>query len=356
MQVFVIFCLTAILALASGAPAPAISAEGAAWQKVVEAAQREGVVNYYSYPFTGTAGVQVTKAFKDKYGVQLEITTGRVPIMVERVRMEQKSKSYVADAFDASGAGIITLKNDGLLESVAEALPVLKEKDKFVRSPIEDPPEAQLLTVMRTHNGFWINTNLVKPEQEPKSFYDLLDPKWKGKMFLNNPLYASAPDSNMMVFVRAKVLAEDYFIKLYKSAALGGPGGSREAVDKLVRGEFAIVGPVSAVDAMRPFLGGAPIKPLDLKEGTMFRVTRWAATKNGPHPNATKVFINWLLSKEGQLVATKALGLDGVRNDIPSVMPFRFTGPLLIETSELVLLSDKHYSEQYLAKLLGLKR
>ncbi|MBI2987335.1 MAG: extracellular solute-binding protein [Deltaproteobacteria bacterium] len=353
MKVFVIVCLTAIVALAIGAPAPAISAEEAAWQKVVEAAKREGVVNLSTSTFSGKAGVEVSKAFKDKYGISLELTTGRAVSMIEKVSVEQRSKSYVTDALGGAGPSLNIVKKEGYLESVAEALPVLKEKDKFLFSPIEDP---QFLAVIRLSHGFWSNTNLVKPEEEPKSYNDLLDPKWKGKLYLENPLYTSAPDSNMVVFVSASVLTEDYFIKLYKSGMLGGPGGSKEAADKVVRGEFAIVGPVAGVDAMRPFLAGAPIKPLDLKEGTMFRVARIAAIKNGPHPNATKVLINWLLSKEGQLVVTKAVGLDGVRNDIPSVMPFRFTGRLLTETSELMLLSEKRYSEQYLAKLLGLKR
>ncbi len=355
MKISVMVCLTAILVLAIGASAPAISPEEAAWQKVVEAAKRERVVNVYTSILSGKAGVEASKAFKDKYGISLEFITSRAVAMVEKVKMEQKSKSYVADVFETAGAAVVTLKREGYLESVAEALPVLKEKDKFVYPLIEDP-EAQVLAVMRIHNGFWMNTNLVKPEQEPKSYYDLLDSQWKGKLFLVNPLYSTAPDTQVVFYGGYKTLDEGYFVKLYKSATLGGPAGAEESVDKLARGEFAISGVLAWSTAVRPFLGGAPIKPLDLKEGNMFQAELISAIKNALHPNATKVFINWLLSKEGQLVVTKAVGIDGVRNDIPSVLPFRFKGPIISDTRELMLLVEERYSGHYMANLLGIKR
>src|SRR5262249_30282084 len=146
---------------------------------------------------------------------------------------EQKSRSYSTDAFD--GLSPATLKREGYLESVAPTLPALREKDKFLRSPIQDPPEGQVLAMLVNNMTFWYNTNLVKPGEEPRSYQDLLDPKWKGKIYLNNPLYGESPDGWMDIFVRAKILPEDYFVKLYANGTLAGVGGPKEIVEKLAR-------------------------------------------------------------------------------------------------------------------------
>jgi iron(III) transport system substrate-binding protein len=348
--------MTAFLVLAVGMPMSAMSAEDAAWQKVVEAGKKEGVVNLASSGLSGKAGVEVSKAFKDKYGISLELIPGRIANSIEKIRMEQQSKSYVTDAVDTVAAYVMILKNAGFLESVAGALPVLKEKDKFARQVIEDP-EAQLLAVLEGFLALWVNTGFVKPGQEPTSLADLADPRWKGKLILVNPLYSAAPTEQMTVFGNAyKGFDKDFFVKLYKGAQLSGTGTTQEAIDKVMRGEFQIGGPVAGATAVKPFLEGAPIKPLDLKEGTLVMPLRWGAIKNAPHPNATKVFINWMLSREGQLLISKATGLEGVRNDIPSVIPFQFKGPKLNLTYELMILADKRFSENYLPNLLGIKR
>jgi ABC-type Fe3+ transport system substrate-binding protein len=161
----------------------------------------------------------------------------------------------------------------------------------------------------------------------------------------------------MLAYTKAKTgLDENFFIKLYKNAVVAGPAGSREAVDQLVRGQWAITGFNSGEAVLKPIQAGAPIKPLDLKEGYIFKAVRIAAIKNAPHPNATKVYINWRLSKEGQMLVSKATDQDSVRNDVPSAMPFRFKGPEIILTYKDVELTEERASNNYMANLLGLKK
>jgi iron(III) transport system substrate-binding protein len=201
-----------------------------------------------------------------------------------------------------------------------------------------------------------VNTDLVKPEDEPKSYQDLLDPKWKGKIILLNPVYNSSPDQMMLALTQAKIVDEDYFKKLYQDATVGGPGGADEAMDKLVRGEFAIGAFFSSGIALKPIRDGAPIKVLDLKEGYVFKTARIAALTNMPHPNATRVYFNWLLTKEGQTVMAKETDLEPLRNDVPSTLPFRMEGPRLTLTYQDQLKLEERASRKYMANLLGLKK
>jgi ABC-type Fe3+ transport system substrate-binding protein len=346
--------LALIFALAIGAPVPSMGAESVSWEKVLEAGKKEGVVNAASSSLSGKAAVAVAKVFKEKYGISLEVIPGRIVTITEKIMVEQKSKSYVTDFLDTHGTSTVLLKNAGYLESVVGNLPVLKEKDKFAGTLTEDP-EKELLNILYIHTDIWINTNLVKPGEEPKSYYDLLDPKWKGKITLYNPIYNSAPDQFMVAFSRAG-LKEDYFIKLYKNANVGGPGGAGEIMNKLVRGEIAIFGWGEGTSPLKPFLEGAPIKPLALKEGQLIKPMKAVAIKNAPHPNATKVFINWLLSKEGQAVVSKETQLEPVRNDVPSPLPFSFDTPKVILTYKDLVLAEDRRSNNYMANLLGLQR
>ncbi len=80
-------------------------------------------------------------------------------------------------------------------------------------------------------------------------------------------------------------------------------------MDKVIRGEFATGGFAVGATALKPMRNGAPVKPLDLKEGHLSKPTKWGLIKNAPHPNATKVYINWFLSKEGRCVRTREKNL-----------------------------------------------
>ena len=83
---------------------------------------------------------------------------------------------------------------------------------------------------------------------------------------------------------------------------------------------------------------------------------KWGAIKNAPHPNANKVFINWLLSKEGQMLVSKETGLESVRNDVTSPMPIRFKGPTVSLSYEDLVLAEERGGKNYMANLLGLKK
>jgi ABC-type Fe3+ transport system substrate-binding protein len=355
MKISGMVCLAVVVAFAVGLVQSA-AAQDAEWQKVMAAAKKEGIVVAASSSLSGKAAVAVMNAFQEKFGIKLELFTGRMAVAQEKIQMEQKSKSYVTDAMDAGGMSLVILQKAGYLESVAGTLPVLREKDKFFH-PIAEDPQAEMLNILEIYTFVCANTGLVKPGEEPKSWQDLLDPKWKGKIMLTNPQYATAPEEQMLAFTKGNTgLDENYFVKLYKNAIVGGTGGGDESMDKLVRGEVAIGGFFPGATALKPMRNGAPIKPLDLKEGYLSKPMKWALIKNAPHPNATKVFINWYLSKEGQTLITKETDLESVRNDVPSQMPIRMKGPAIRLSFRDLSLAEERRSKSYMATLLGLKR
>ena len=152
-----------------------------------------------------------------------------------------------------------------------------------------------------------VNTTLVPPDQEPKTYKDLLDPKWKGKLAMDDPR-GSGPGgtilSGMEVLygideVDSKLAAQNIFF-----ATQAGP-----LLEALTRGEYAVFLSSNHTDVIAQRKAGAPIKQIKPSDGVGITPINQALIKNAPHPNAAKLWIEWSLSEEGQ---TRA-GCPGLR-------------------------------------------
>ncbi|MDO8635438.1 MAG: extracellular solute-binding protein, partial [Dehalococcoidia bacterium] len=223
-------------------------------------------------------------------------------------------KKYVADTFDTGVTAILPLKELGLLASIGD-LPVQKENDSWVLNPIFDPPDSTMVRVRVEYQTAVINTKLVRPEDEPQSFLDFLNPKWKGKKLVTAPPRISWPLVYLHVML-PDTLNEDYFRALGKQDMLI-VGTMRDEASSLARGEAYAAVSTSVPIANSLIVSGAPLKPLTMREGTISSFPVVSVPKNAPHPNAARVFVNWWISPEGQTTINKAMGVPSIRKDVP---------------------------------------
>lgn len=343
----------------SGTPTSNISpptSQDAAWAKVVEAAQKEGRLTIYSYNFVGDVGLAVSQAFRERYGIQVEIITGRGSAFIERLKTEKRMGSIMADMSDNSPTNAKNMKEQGFTISIAGELPALREKDVWVADVLAtDPQDKHLITFNFSTYSSYVNTNLVKPGEEPAVWKDLLDPKWKGKMTVADPTTGAGLLNTFVTLMREKVIDEEFIKSLYKQDirfALSAP----DAAGILARGERSFMITVTSSEFGSFVSQGAPIKAVGLNDGTVLTAIVVTAFGGGPHPNAAKLFMNWLISQEGQTVYSKAASVTSARKDVPSSLPKASQvtpkRPIVVTSTDTDT-AAKLQQQQYLNKLWG---
>ena len=350
---------TAPAPVATPATAPLVKPvpETDSWAQVLSAAHKEGVVNVYTWVLAGDAGNVVSKAFKDKYGIELRLVTGIGPTLIERIKTELAAKKYVADTMDFATAQLAIAKDEGLTVPVGE-LPILAERDVWLVFPPLDL-EKHIVGMGTGIIAPYVNTTMVKPGEEPRSYKDLLQPKWKGKLVAQDTNVGPLLNRLYAVMVPAKLLDEDFFRGLGRQGIRMVPT-ARDADAVVVRGELPIIVPGSSL-SMGPLVKeGAPVKPLDMEEGTINSVGPGIAmVKNAPHPNAARVFINWVLSAEGQRVLHEVRASTPIRKDVPDFVPAgaRLTPrKFLVADMKVDVEAARLAREKVIARLIGLEK
>lgn len=295
------------------------------WDKTVTEAKKEGKLVSYSL-WSPQQRDAVGPAFRQKYGIEIEfVPFQRGAEMVTKLQAERTAGLNLADVFGAGGSTPITLLKPENLCGPVEPLLILPEaKDPKYwsgdRFPWLDKDKMVIGMVANLSRDFLYNTSLVK-KGELSSYEDLLKPQYKGKMTLNDPTMAGASNVMMSFLVRYawnQEKALDYLTKLVKDQEVVIQTDLRLHVETVARGKYSIgIGPHAAMVA--EFLGaGAPIDVVaDLKEGTMvtYGTGAMAVSARIAHPNATKVFVNWLLTKEGQSLFARGYGQPSLRLD-----------------------------------------
>ncbi len=313
------------------------------WDTTVEAAKKEGEVMLYATVGAETVR-ELTAAFNKKYGIQLSfLTMQRGPEVTERVMRERSAGLYIVDLVMPGTTTLISVvKPSGILDPVEPLLILPETKDPnawYGGRPFLDK-DGMVVPVAGAFNRYVLeNTSLVKPG-EIKAFTDLLDPKWKGKMIVNDPSQSGAGNSWVALMVKAWGLekTKDFMRQFVKQDPAITRDG-RLLVETVAHGKY-LLGIAPRVEITAEFMGlSAPIALVKTVEGgNIAGSVGLSLPSHRPHPNAATVFANWLLTKEGMQTFMKGFNAPVVRKDIS----FADISPIFLpEAGEKVDIDDE---------------
>jgi iron(III) transport system substrate-binding protein len=280
----------AVILAVLGFGALAHAQDAAEWEKVVEAGKKEGKVVLYNSANGAAYFTNIINAFEKKYGIKVDSFDMRASELTERIRAEQVAGRFLGDLELHSTSTIQQQQIDGpfvekvgRVPNIANLRPDLPATDMWIPAWIQA-------------YGVLVNTRMVKPEDEPKSWKDLTDPKWQGKMLSDDTRPIGGGQT--MFFVLQKTYGTPFHEKL-ASQNLVFSRDLRNDARRVARGEYPLY--IPQMFAMASDLKGLPVKAVVMEEGVPYVPINFAQLKNAPHPNAARVFINFFLEEESQL-------------------------------------------------------
>jgi iron(III) transport system substrate-binding protein len=294
---------TALAVYASPIRAAAPPAE-AVTPELIAAAKKEGkVVWYTSIDLAGAE--RIAKTFEAKFpGVAVRVERSGAERVFQRIGQEYQSRIFAVDVVNTSDAAhVIVWKRNGWLapyvpEDVAKHFPA-EHKDA----------DGAFASVRVTLCPICYNTNLVKAEDAPKSYADLLDPKWSGKIVKAHPSYSGTILT--ATYQIARDIGWSFFEKLAQQKIMQVQSAT-DPPKKLALGERAIMADGGEYVALQLKEKGDPIEIVYPSEGTPLIVGPNAVFKNAPNPNAARLLQNYMFTAEGQQVLIDSAGMHSV--------------------------------------------
>jgi iron(III) transport system substrate-binding protein len=302
------------------------------WEKTLGAAKKEGKLNFY----VGRYGTEpLLNEFRREFPeIKLITVNGTGNSLGTRIISEMRAGNVVADLFSGgANTNYEVLYQGKALDSIKATLilpEVLDESQWYEgRHRYTDPEQRHIFVYIAnpTSSGFYYNTKLVS-QKEFKSYWDLVTPKWKGKYVSQDPTSTGLGGGLQFMYYHPE-LGPEFIKRLFGDMQPTFGRDRRQITDWLAQGKYALC--VGCRDANRAKNQGLPVDELDnvdWKEGLELTTGGGSMSliKGGPNPNAAKVFINWFLSRRGQIALQKYTDLYGEdapnsrRMDIPKDM------------------------------------
>lgn len=304
--------LTAASAFAQGA-------RSSEWDAIVEAARKEGKV-VASIPPSAELRRLMELSFTRQYGIGVEFIPARGGSIIQRIVNEARAGVRYFDLHIGGTESVITgMLPENILDPVEPyfVLPEVKDPKQWWGGHLWADNAKQFLYVFVAYQtvSLWSNPNLYKPA-EFSSFDDLLNPKLRGKIGISDP---RTPGSGSSMWSYMLYMKGEEYLKRLVGQNLFVTRDLRLLAENLARGKIAVTSGIGYSEFL-PFIKvNLPVTPLPVpKEGLYVSggYGHLTVLKNPPHPNAAKVFINWLLSRDGQEVFTRGMGVGSRRFDI----------------------------------------
>jgi len=304
------------------AHAPAIAAEARPgwqqeWEKTLAGAKKEGRLNLY----VGRYGSEplLNEFRKDYPEIKIASVNGQGSQLATRILAEVRAGKVIGDIYSGGANTNYNLLYKGkVLDSIKSALilpEVLDETKWHGGGHSYADPEGQHIFVYIANpssSGLYYNTSLVNPK-EFKSYWDLLNPKWKGKMVSQDPT-GTGIGATLVFYYNNPELGPEFIRRFFGTMDVTYGRDRRQITDWLATGKFLIC--LGCRDATKAKGQGLPVEEFetaDWKEGVHISTGggSMSLVRGGPNPNAARVFINWFLSRKGQMALQKYPDLYG---------------------------------------------
>ena len=285
---------------------------------LIEAAKKEGQVVYYTSVDLPVAE-KLAKAFEARYsGISVRVERTGAERVFQRIGQEYSSGIHAVDVVNSSDAAhFIVWKRDGLLAAF-----VPEDVAKFY-PPEQSDPDGQFASWRVWLSIIAYNTSMVRPEDAPKSFADLLDPKWKGKIVKGHPGYSGTIMT--ATYELQRDLGWTFFEKLARQNVMQVQS-SADPPKKLELGERSVMADGNEYNILQLRDAGRPVEPVYASEGSPMIVGPNGIFKAAPHPNAARLFQSFCFTREAQQLIIDVGGLRSLHpqaKEKPSWIPLK---------------------------------
>jgi iron(III) transport system substrate-binding protein len=299
----------------------------AAWEETVAAARREGKI-----VIMGSAGTAardgLTQGFQERYpDIQVDYTGQLSPQLAPKILAERQAGQHITDLYIGGTGTLLThLLPAGVIDPVQPFLvgPDIQDTSRWLGGTFDFSDDASRynLVFAAVVKAPWAHNPRLVAAGELRSYRDLLDPKWRGKLVMSDPGMPGAGLNGVTHLYMTPSLGKDYLRELF-STGLVISKEPRQILDWVARGQYHIALAPSERDTVELMQKGVPIELFDpetLREeaGLTVGPGSLAVITRPPHPNALKVYLNWLLSKEGQTAFSREADYPSLRLDVPT--------------------------------------